>query len=47
MDLGILLIILGIVLWLLVAPTLGLILVVIGVVLLIVGAASGWSARRW
>jgi uncharacterized membrane protein HdeD (DUF308 family) len=47
LDLGILLIILGIVLWLLVAPTLGLILVVIGVVLLIVGAASGWSARRW
>jgi uncharacterized membrane protein HdeD (DUF308 family) len=45
LDLGILLIILGIVLWLLVAPTLGLILVVIGVVLLIVGAASGWSAR--
>jgi uncharacterized membrane protein HdeD (DUF308 family) len=46
MDLGILLIVLGIVLWLLVAPTIGLILVVVGVVLLLVGATSGWSAYR-
>jgi uncharacterized membrane protein HdeD (DUF308 family) len=45
MDLGILLIVLGIVLWL-VAPTIGLILVVVGVILLLVGATSGWSAYR-
>ena len=47
---GLLLIILGIVIWLLVAPTLGLILVIIGVILLFVPGVpygySSWHDRR-
>jgi len=44
---GLLLIILGIVIWLLLSPILGLILVVIGIVLLFVpGVPYGYSSYR-
>jgi len=48
--LGLLLIILGIVLWFLISPTLGIICIIIGIILLFIPAVpygySSWRGRR-
>lgn len=44
---GLLLVVLGIVLWLLVSPTLGLILVVLGVILFFIPWDAGYGYSRW
>jgi Flp pilus assembly protein TadB len=47
MTMGLLLVILGIVIWLLVSPLIGLILVILGIVLLFVpGVPYGYSSYR-